>query len=192
MKVRVKRTQWSMGIDPSLTGFGVAFWHPDNTLFNAVRFTSKLKGVDRLIDITTWMNGVVAAITNYDIGQVCMEGYSFASRNSHAHSLGELGGAVKLELCRMFPDPRMYPCIVPPKTLKKFVTDNGNASKEQSMLAVYKKWGYEASNNDLADAYALARLGACMLGSDQPHFSYESEVLKGLERWTERPAQPYK
>lgn len=195
MRVKVRaavapQAQWAMGIDPSLTGFGVGFWHPEGHDFLTCRFVSKLKGVDRLIDIVCWLGATIDTITNSNVGMVCMEGYSYASQNSQAHSLGELGGAVKLELRRILPEPAAYPTTVPPTSLKKFTAGKGNVAKDQMMLAVFKKWGYEAPNSDQADAYALARLAACTIGSDQPRLAYEKEVVAGLERWTEAPKPP--
>ena len=53
--------------------------------------------------------------------------------------------------------------IVPPSTLKKFVTGSGVAPKNKMMLGVYKKWGVEFETDDEADAYALARAADMVL-----------------------------
>ncbi len=47
--------------------------------------------------------------------------------------------------------------IIAPGTLKKFVTGDGRAKKDLMLLKVYKKWGVEFSDDNLADAYGLAR-----------------------------------
>ena len=47
--------------------------------------------------------------------------------------------------------------IVSPSTLKKFVTGKGNCKKDLVLLKVFQKWGVEFSDNNLADAYSLAR-----------------------------------
>jgi crossover junction endodeoxyribonuclease RuvC len=52
---------------------------------------------------------------------------------------------------------------VAPSALKKFVTGKGNAKKDQMTLEVYKRFGYSASSNDIADAVALGMFGACYL-----------------------------
>ncbi len=43
---------------------------------------------------------------------------------------------------------------VPPKTLKKFATDNGNASKKE-MIAAVRSWGFDPQDDNEADALAL-------------------------------------
>jgi crossover junction endodeoxyribonuclease RuvC len=48
---------------------------------------------------------------------------------------------------------------VPPTTLKKWTTGNGNAKKPDMALAVEQKWNFKNGNDDIIDAYALARLG---------------------------------
>ena len=50
-----------------------------------------------------------------------------------------------------------YPIIVvAPKKIKKFVTNNGNAPKQLMINTVFKKWGYKASTDNLADACGMA------------------------------------
>ena len=188
-KYRVTGARWAVGIDPSLTGFALGFWHPDRAFVTA-RFTSKHKGVDRLIDIQLWMLDLIMDVTHQKVGEICMEGYAQHAKWQR-EAMGELGAAVKLALKETLPEPVCYPTVVPPLKLKKFITGKGNGSKDLMMMGVFKKWGYESPNNDEADAYALARLAACTLGTDQPQFAYEREVIEGLTRWTENPVQAH-
>ena len=48
--------------------------------------------------------------------------------------------------------------IIAPTELKKFVTGKGQCKKDLILLNVFKKWGVEFDNSDLADAYGLARM----------------------------------
>ncbi len=48
--------------------------------------------------------------------------------------------------------------IIAPGTLKKYVAGTGVAKKELMLLKTYKKWGVEFSDNNLCDAYGLARM----------------------------------
>src|SRR4051812_17884952 len=58
---------------------------------------------------------------------VAVEGYSFSSQASHAHSLGELGGLIRWNLY-----VRKIPFVViPPANLKMFATGKGNAKKQE-------------------------------------------------------------
>jgi len=84
---------------------------------------------------------------------IAMEGYGFGARKSRAHALGELGGAIKLALYEM----GHTIAIVPPSTLKKFVTGKGNADKSAMMVEILDRWHFKTSNDDIADAYGLAQ-----------------------------------
>ena len=57
---------------------------------------------------------------------------------------------------------------VTPSILKKFVTGSGKATKDQMVIAVEKKWGFVAEDDNEADAYGLARIGQVMLSNRTP------------------------
>lgn len=61
---------------------------------------------------------------------------------------------------------------ISPSTLKKFVCGAGNAKKEQVMMWVSKRWGFESQTNNIADAVGLAMAGQCLLGEN---FGVESK-----------------
>lgn len=79
---------------------------------------------------------------------VAVEGYSFSSQASHAHSLGELGGLIRWNLY-----VRKIPFVViPPANLKMFATGKGNAKKQEVFAAAIRSLGYVGSSYDEADA----------------------------------------
>lgn len=84
-----------------------------------------------------------------DIG---VEGYSMHGKGDLTIA-PELGGIVRLELLGF---GRIHE--IPPAALKKFATGKGNAPKDSVMLNVYKRWGVDFGDNNLADAYVLARI----------------------------------
>lgn len=82
--------------------------------------------------------------------------------------MGEVGGVVRLECARVGAGLRLHD----PKTLKIFTSGNGNASKVEVVDDAVAKWGEwfdfmayptdvkeEGVRSDMADAYALARMG---------------------------------
>lgn len=155
-----------LGIDQSYSGFAITAL--TSTGYITTVYKSELRGVDRLRDIQAHLRKV---LYTYDIQDVAIEGYAFGSQM--ANMLGELGGMVKITLCEL----NYYPLIVPPTTLKKYVTGKGQGvSKSQMMLQVYKKWGAEFSDDNAADSYALARIvsGAHTL-------AYEKDVYDKLQ-----------
>ena len=48
--------------------------------------------------------------------------------------------------------------ITPPKILKMFVTGNGNSGKDLMIREVFKRWNFDTNNNDVADAFGLAKM----------------------------------
>jgi Holliday junction resolvasome RuvABC endonuclease subunit len=112
---------------------------------------------------------------------ICLvEGYSFASKNQR-EAMGELGGAARLMLAEL----GWTTIIVPPTTLKKFVTGSGSAPKEQMILHVYKRWAYEAPDNNAADAFALMQLGItyCCWRGGETSSKATAELCRKLVPW---------
>lgn len=94
----------------------------------------------------------------------------------------ELGGIVKLCIKNL---TGYAPLKVHPMTLKKFAVGKGNVGKDEVRLAVYKKWGVEYKTNDEVDAYAIARLGLCMVGIDD--YANKSQVQCGDKVFARNP-----
>lgn len=85
---------------------------------------------------------------------VVLEGPSFHSENSHAHSLGELAGVVKVVMLQ-----RGIPfVIVAPSTMKKFATGKGNAPKDAVFAAAVRAstdLPFTVEDNNQGDAFWL-------------------------------------
>lgn len=155
-----------IGIDQSYSGFAITALN--DTGYKTTVYKSDKRGVDRLKDIQAY---VMNTLTEYTIQDVAMEGYAFGSQM--ANMLGELGGMVKLTLT----DFGIYPLIVPPTNLKKYVTGKGQGiSKSQILMHVYKIWGVEFSDDNAADSYALAKLV-----SGEAKYAYQKEVYDKLQ-----------
>lgn len=164
-----------MGLDLSLTGTGVVVLDRAGAPLHAETVSCKFVGMARLAFIR---GRIGELLSRHRPALVCVEGYSFASRQSHAHALGELGGVIRLLLHRndfIYKD-------VPPSTLKKFVTGKGNAAKDEVMMNVYKRWGWEMRDNNQADAYGLARIALALEGEDKNLIATQREVIELLEK----------
>jgi len=156
------------GIDQSYSGFAVTLFDKDSLKYQTTVYKSEKRGIERLRDIQAHL---MDALVEWDIADVAMEGYAFSSQM--ANMLGELGGMVKLVLL----DFGIYPLIVPPTNLKKYVTGKGQGvPKSQMLLYVYKKWDAEFTDDNAADSYALARLV-----SGTHTLAYEKEVYDKLQ-----------
>lgn len=182
-----------VGIDQSYTGFALVAFSPQkqdlNTNLRSFEIAKEGSGIGRLLAIYEHVFGMLTELD--DVAHICMEGYSNASKFGREQA-GELGAIVKLAIYDYFDrftdvygDLR-YPTIVQPATLKKFVTGNGGAKKNNMLLAVYKKWGFETTDDNIADAYSLARIAmAIHLGDVE--LAYEKEAFKSVHPHTEMP-----
>lgn len=83
-----------------------------------------------------------------------LEGYAYASPKfgaSHAHSLGELGGVIRLFLFqKKIPWVELAPAVV-----KKLATGSGAADKAAVLVEAVKRLKYDRHDNNEADALFL-------------------------------------
>lgn len=183
-----------VGIDQSYTGLAIVAVSSDerDAVIGGVHsFESKKygTGIDRLLSIYQRIFGVLSEID--DIAHVCMEGYAPSSKYGREQA-GELGAIVKLALYDYFDrfaddhgDLR-YPTIVGTTALKKFVSGNGTTKKNNMLLSVYKKWGFETTDDNIADAFWLAKVAEAVV-TGNTKYEYEKAVIAGLHPHTEMP-----
>lgn len=159
------KRDWIMGIDPSVTETGYCygklgkvsdepgdFWGA-----GVIRHHKDLRGMAR---VRATMDGIEKVLTEVDPVAVFMEGYAFSrGKVGRIFDLAEMGMAIKLVVLR-FGIPII---VVPPTTLKAFVTGRGNAQKQEVAAAIQSIWGPKFSNDNKADAYGLMIYGQYQL-----------------------------
>ena len=144
-----------LGIDPSLTATGIVVLDDHANVFMQTVITSKHKGTKRLVDLREQTKKELGGITPAKMITVFIERYSFGSRLGQAFSIGEWGGVLRALLSVM----KFKEVIeVSPQTLKKFITGRGNVQKDMILKEVFKKWGVDFDDDNLADSYGLARM----------------------------------
>ena len=165
------------GMDISLTNTGIVEFRkarPD-PVSKSVKPKDSLHGLERL----AWIEGrVLEAFQGIggDERLVVIEGYAYKRQGAADTGIPEAGGVVKLALWR-----RGIPMlIVPPANLKLFTLGSGNASKSTMMQQVLYRWGFLAADDDLADAYALAKMGEAWLGRLDKVTEYQRRALDGV------------
>lgn len=167
-----------MGIDPGLTGLAVCCATPavDGADFEVQLFTSKPRGdsVRARIDRYCELADLVMQVTDrFHPSLVLLEGYSYASQGS-SKTLAEFGGVLRTELCELDADI----LEVSPMTLKKFATGKGSGNKIQMVAAITLRWGVGFGTDDEYDAYALARMGACIGHLIEPDTMAQREAIQ--------------
>lgn len=163
-----------MGLDLSLTSTGVSI--------NGETFSikSKTKGTNRLVDIS---NQITHWVESTKPIAVIIEGYSFGSKFSRAHSLGELGGVVKVALYGY----GLNIVEVPPKCRAKFATGNGNSNKLDVLMSLKSQFPaqfYEDRGDDECDAWILEQMAYARLG--ESNYEWSTTQMSALDKidWT--------
>lgn len=146
-----------VAFDLSLTSTGVA----DRNGTRRIR--SKQTGEERLIEIR---DAVLQAcgfgpIVGILPDLVVIEGFSYGSKGSSTVDIGGMGWIVRVALY----ETRIPYEVVSPSTIKTFACDNGNASKDDVLLAAVRRLDYQGNSKDEADALWLYALAMHVLGS---------------------------
>lgn len=149
----------SLGIDASVTATGLVLLRerpnapaPETLHAAEIKPSSKLVGLQRQQEIVL---NLMEFIHEHKPDRIVVEGYSLGKNMNSTVPLVELGGLLRVMLMiDEIPwfDPRA-------SELKKFVTGAGNAPKDLMLMHVFKRWGFEAKTNNIADAYGLACMG---------------------------------
>lgn len=175
-----------IGMDLSITGTGVMFLDEDLRIrrYELIETSAKEHDLIRLPGIAErvqeQVRGAIAEGFRTDEMYVLIENYSYGSQNSHLTRLGELNGYIKRVLLDYtIPWKRIWVCS--PNTAKKYVTGKGRGAKSQVMLQAYKKWEVDFADDNLCDAYVLARLMRHVIIEHEP-LKYELECLRAVAK----------
>jgi len=161
-----------LGLDLSLTSSGVVFLDDKGTVKYAKTIKVKSKGAERLFEIYEIVRSCCMKLKPQ---LVCIEGYAMGSKYGR-EAAGELGGVIRMLLYSL--NIPFY--IVQPTSLKLFVLGKGVGEKDQIQMHVYKNWGFEAPDNDTADAFSLSKIAHAVhdLLSGRPMVLWSKEQLK--------------
>jgi crossover junction endodeoxyribonuclease RuvC len=163
----------SIGLDLSLSRTGVSLFWTDNEEAKTMCIKSPQKGMKRLLDLEQKLTQILLPFK--ETALVVIEDYAFGGRGSNLFGLIEWGGIARMATFKL----DINAITISPKSLKKFATGNGNAKKEDVMAAITEKWGYVASTNDEADAYALSRIGDSIIHPSR----YTQEQLAASQKF---------
>ena len=155
-----------LGIDPSLTGTGIAAisLDLDGNVFGATATTLKVPGkvdtIDRIFYIARNVTHWVSICSDRNLSNIIIEDLPAMAKG--AGHTGQAQGAIRYGISS---GSQYNPCQVlalAPATLKKFIAGSGKADKAAVIEAVRERVGHLTTINDdnQGDAMALALYGA--------------------------------
>lgn len=174
------------GLDISLTNTGsVGLVDGREPKTRSIKPNSNMRGLERLAWIEGEVDRLFFGLAPSHVLAV-IEGYSMGLKlGSVLADLAEIGGIIRLALWRR----RVPMLIVPPSSLKFFITGKGNSTKDVMLKEVYRRWGFDTNDNNLADAYALAKVGEAWLGRADKLTEYQRRALAGVTEFIAGGAQ---
>lgn len=157
-----------VGIDPSLTATGIIVLRDGKVeLAETTKNRPDLGTIERVKLIRERIIDITENLSDGKQWQapdlIVIEGFSYGSKGRSVFDIAYLGWRIREDLERLKEQDNIPWLEVPPSQLKKFATGQGNTNKEIILQQVYKRWGYETHDNNIADAYVLAQIGRAYL-----------------------------
>jgi crossover junction endodeoxyribonuclease RuvC len=171
-----------MGIDLSLVGTGIVVLE-DGKRFKQRLIKSKPVGpkpIDEVKRIRKIVEEIELIVGESSPAMAVIEGMAFMARNTTA--LVQLA-ALNYMTRAMLIDYDVPFIIVAPTSLKKFITGNGAAKKDEMLIITFKKYGVTILDDNICDGYALAQVGLALLKRNKkPLIEKQKEVIGLLQK----------
>jgi crossover junction endodeoxyribonuclease RuvC len=182
-KKEQKKVSKVVGLDLSLTSTGVVVLDETAKVLEQYVVKSSPVGplqIDEAKRLSTITDKILEGVPS-DASLVVIEGITFMmSKTTALVQLAAINYIIRIGLWK-----RDIPfVIVSPPSLKKFVTGKGVAQKDIMMLETYKRWGVSLTDNNICDAYGLARAGLAILDIDDKLVKEQREVVTLLKKQT--------
>lgn len=154
-----------LGIDPSLTGTGLAYLDTDDHLVIPTEsLTSKPNGAtldDRRHRLLTITETIIYKAVKHKTALAVIETPALSKANTGTTMLNGLWWLLVTRLA----EARIDVVEVGAGQLKTYATGKGNASKDAVLLAVARRYPHvDVQSNDEADALVLAAIGSHLVG----------------------------
>lgn len=164
-----------IGIDPS-TKTGLVILNQNGNIKLEIEIKSKIKqDPQRFMDIADQIIKLINKTCKGEEVKILIEGFSFGSRGKAVSTQYGIGWVIRTLLVESL----LEYTEVSPSALKKFATGKGNCKKEDMILPIYKRWGYQNDSDNIRDAYVLAQIGRYLDGHAEPT-KFQEEVLNKL------------
>lgn len=175
----------TVGLDLSLTHTGYAIVKDDGTVLASGVIKSKPVGdkplaeTQRIVKIAEdVMEKIDELLPGVDPNLVVIEGLAFGARGTSLVQLAGLNYLTRILLAEF----EWKFIIVQATTLKKFITQRGNAEKDLMMMSIFKDYGFESQDNNQGDAYGLSVCGLAVLGKPLKKLTIPQQEVINLLR----------
>lgn len=155
------------GIDPSLRGTAMTVIDSKNKLLESKLIKSTNEKFEREMDerietIRIIGSRVYMFVKRYEPQYICIENFSFGSRNSLPIQ-GMVTGCILNSIRDTFSEDYQPFIIMPsPISVKMFAANSNSAKKDLILLNVYKRFGQSFDDDNLADSYVLTQMARCI------------------------------
>jgi Holliday junction resolvasome RuvABC endonuclease subunit len=153
-----------IGLDLSITATGYCIVDEEKKMIDSGVVTTAPKDfssdIERFDKIAT---DIFSKVGEHCCDAAFIENYAYAARGNLAR-IAELNGIIKHDFfCTWSLAPGEKLFVVAPSTLKKYIIGKGIGEKSLILKCVLTKWGVDIDNDNIADAYGLARVGVDFL-----------------------------
>ncbi len=178
-------TYKAVGIDPGLAQTSIVLLSENNNncVSKIIKTNPKDSKIERLFQIEKGLNEF---FSKHNPDLIILENYAFGvgrsdnkqkRKASMAFDMGEVGWCIRRQLalncCKFY--------VISNTTIKKFAC-HGRAQKDEMLLYVYKNWGITFKDHNLADAYAMAKLGMAILGKEPELTKVQESVVRDISK----------
>lgn len=169
-----------LGIDASLNGTGLCLSLAVPGIKKREYRTGLCKFQSGGDPFRKWKEIVSKVLAFSDEAQlILIEDYAYGAHSSSTTVLAELGGIIRWELRKQ---GREF-TIVSSSVIKKFLTGKGSGPKNVLLKDVYRLYRMNFDDDNLADSFALAKVGEAYLGEHyEPLFEYQLEAIKTMKK----------
>lgn len=171
-----------LGLDLSLSSSGAVIINNDYSILQKEVLSTPAKGVERLFFLEEKLKNFLNIHLN-NINFICIESPAYGISEGNLFNLGQWAGIVELIL---FKFGKKY-IFASPSQLKKFVLGSGRGEKQLMLLKTYQNFNEEFDDDNLCDAYGLARIAhdfyLSFIKKNQIEISlkkYQTDVIKKI------------
>lgn len=147
-----------IGVDSSLSGTGIVIVDENCNIIESKLIKTK---TDKFSSYEERLHYIMTEVENFvspyleETEMVFIEGISYNSKGLASFQLATLNYFIRYFLFLK----KVEFIDIAPKTVKKFITGDGQAQKNLMLLKVFKKYGIEFSDDNICDSWCMAKYG---------------------------------